>query len=199
MSFPASVSVIISIRTARGRKRKGSGSAPDDKRFTPAAQSQRGRLLSGLSQKSRPTRVPAIRVPAGRIKSRTAVREREAVQQSFGQPFSCVGGRSENLDPGLLFAALLLFEKIGLAALDEVYDFAETAAELAEVLLIEENLVPVEDERPVGIRFFAAFGDREEIVAAAGRSHVEEISPAARLYRLREDLFSEILTALRRG
>ena len=59
--------------------------------------------------------------------------------------------------------------------------------------------MPVEDERPVGIRFFAAFGDREEIVAAAGRSHVEEISPAARLYRLREDLFSEILTALRRG
>lgn len=68
------------------------------------------------------------------------------------------------------------------------------SANLEKSSLVEEDFVAVENGRPIGIRFFAAFCYREEVVAATRRPHVEEISPAASLYRLCQDLFSEILT-----
>lgn len=74
----------------------------------------------------------------------------------------------------LFFGALLLFEELGLGLADKGNHFGKTVAEFDKILLVEENLVAVEDHRPVGIALLAALGDGQEIIVTACGTHIKK-------------------------
>lgn len=78
-------------------------------------------------------------------------------------------------------------------AADVVERLAQAMHELVEILLVEENLMPVVDRLAFGIDRLAALGNGQKIVVAARSSDVEKIGAPACLDRFREDLIFMIL------
>lgn len=82
------------------------------------------------------------------------------------------------------------FEKFGLAAADEVHDFAQRIGEFGEVFFVKKNLVPVVNAVTVGRRHLAAFGNRKKVIVCASRTHVEKIGSTACFDRFGQNLFA---------
>lgn len=84
----------------------------------------------------------------------------------------------------LLGDRLPLDDALGLGGADKLDGFEQPGCELVEILLVEEDLVPVVARPPVGVDELAALGDGDEVVVGAGGAHVEKIGATTCLHGL---------------